>query len=421
VDHARGGGEAREALSVGKGEGLVPAADWSPDATEIAYIRPEPASARGALEILTLKNGHTRVLLSDKPLALIAYNVVKWLADGRILFGVFKGNNTQSDLWAVNSASTGRQDKLVRLTNTTGSMIGGLSASVDGKQLAVMFVRYPALIFVANQSKTGHKLEHSMKLTNDSWNSWPESWTNDSQELFYTSARRNLGYYKHHITSGKDELFLSGNEDYMRSAVSPDGRWIIIEAKQASGQRRLVRIPVSGGTSETLLTLAGPGNVKCTRSGSGICVLYELNARQAVFSAIDPVKGRLEELVRIESKSSPEWDLSPDGSKVALVEGLSDGVRILHLDTHQVQEIHPNPVQSTLQGVAWSSDGNQLFLSAEPDGNGTLLEMEITGQTRFLLENRQGWIVAPTPSPDGRYLAYSTNLHAGNVTLIENF
>jgi len=65
--------------------------------------------------------------------------------------------------------------------------------------------------------------------------------------------------------------------------------------------------------------------------------------------------------------------------------------------------------------------GNQLFLSAEPDGNGTLLEMEMTGQTHLLLENRQGWIVGPTPSPDGRYLAYTTNLYEGNVTLIENF
>jgi len=82
-----------------------------------------------------------------------------------------------------------------------------------------------------------------------------------------------------------------------------------------------------------------------------------------VFFAVDPIRGHGEEVTRIDTSEYQAWSLSPDGRRVALVENLSDNVRVLDLQSKQMQVIHPVPPQKWLQEVAWSYDGKQLFLS----------------------------------------------------------
>ena len=130
-------------------------------------------------------------------------------------------------------------------------------------------------------------------------------------------------------------------------------------------KRRLLRIPLSGGPSETVLTQTAPGQVQCAFSGARICVLSEEIEKQVVFSSVDPLRGRLDELAKIDGGET-WWSLSPDGSRIALVENESDSVRVLDLKDKQVQVIHPTPPQPGLQGPAWSADGKQLFLAAFP-------------------------------------------------------
>ena len=202
-----------------------------------------------------------------------------------------------------------------------------------------------------------------------------------------------------------------------------DGAWVIATAnRRIPGKGRLLRIPSSGGVPETILDLAGLGEAHCSNTGSGGCVLSEKIGKQVVFRVFDPVRGRKEELARIDNPGYYlNWSLSPDGKKVALNEVESDHLRILSLASKQAQVVHPMPPQDRIQLLDWSSDGKRLFLSANTENGGELLEMDPSGSTRVLLKNPWGWIGHSRSSSDGKRIAYSYGVGESNVTLLEHF
>jgi serine/threonine protein kinase/Tol biopolymer transport system component len=416
------GGEPQVRVSLGQ-DGIILNADWSPDGKSIADISCTKSFKSGKLEIRNLDDGKANTLLSNDDLIGGGGNVVAWLSDGRILFALHKGNGiNESDLWALSLDSNGASNgKPSRVTNTAGLIIGQTSVSRDGKRLAVLSVRYPFSIFVANLSETGDKLQQPLRLTNDS--NWPRGWSPDSQSIFYLSQRGRRSLYKRHLSPDSTELFASGQDGYGSASPSPDGAWIIIPAYTGDPpKRQLVRIPASGGAPETILTPVGRGDAQCVSSGLRICVLSEEIGKQLVFSSVDPVRGRLEELARIDlPQGSLEWSVSPDGTKIALVENLSDRVSILDLKSKQVQVIQPTPPQAGLQAATWLPGGKRLFVSGFPNHTGRLIVMDMNGHAQLLLQNRHGWIGNPTPSPDGKRIAYIYVVKESNAELLEHF
>jgi Tol biopolymer transport system component len=161
--------------------------------------------------------------------------------------------------------------------------------------------------------------------------------------------------------------------------------------------------------------------VQCARTGSRICVLAEEIGKQLVFSTVDPSRGRLGELAKIDTNGVlTAWSLSPDGGRIALVENNSDSVRVLELPSKRVQVVRLTPPQKGLQMSAWSDDSKWLFLSSVR-GEFKLLAMDASGHTRLLLENPSSWVGNPLPSPDGKRIAYALQVSEVNVTLLEHF
>ena len=400
------------------------AASWSPDGKAIVDVTTGSKRGTSVLEIRDLDDGKLRNLLIDDDLRGDGENAVSWSPDGRIFFGLYKqGSINEADLWQISLDSGGTPaGKPVRLTNTSGSELGSVSISRDGKRMAVLLEREPFQTFLADLNKVGNKLGNPVRLTNDS--NWPRGWTLDSSAIFYYSVRGHVGsLYKRQLSPDSTELFTSGKEVYGFASPTPDGAWLLVTSKTGDPPKfQLLRIPIAGGSAESVLTPAGRSLVACPTSGSRTCVLSESVEDQLVFSAVDPLKGKTAELARIPNpKHALVCSISPDGTEVTIVENMSDAIQILDLKSKEIRSIHPIPPQPGLQYAAWSSDGKRLYVSGFPNSKGRLLEMDLDGHTRLLLDNNQGWIGSPMPSPDGKRIAYIFVAQEANVTLLEHF
>jgi len=288
--------------------------------------------------------------------------------------------------------------------------------------LAITVRRDPFSIFIAELGSRGDKLEKPQRLTKDFWNNWPRAWTPDGQTLFYLSERDHESLYRCRFSPiSTTELFVGRADKYLTGSVSPDGAWLLFVTRDSGGEQ-LLRIPLSGGAPETLVSLKGEGSVQCAFSGSRSCVLSEATGKQLLFSALDLTRGRLEELAKVEMSAGLfTWSLSPDGREVAIVENLSDRIRVLDLKSKQLQVINPDPPQRELQEAAWSADGQRLFVSSLTNEGGHLFEMDMNGQMHLLQDNPFGWIGSVLPSPDGKRIAYIYVVPESNVTLLEHF
>lgn len=119
--------------------------------------------------------------------------------------------------------------------------------------------------------------------------------------------------------------------------------------------------------------------------------------------------------------SDMSWSISSDGSHIAIGSRaqLREQVRILDLRNGSERNLQL-PQGWTIEGLCWAADGNALFagvVSARP----LLARIDLDGKTHILLERKNGWVMIPSSSPDGRHLAYSQQTEENNVWLLENF
>ena len=150
--------------------------------------------------------------------------------------------------------------------------------------------------------------------------------------------------------------------------------------------------------------------------------------KQLVLTAFDLLKGRGQELARMSTNPARlfyGWNVSPDGSRLAVVRGedrYNGRIEVLVLSNH---EWHGAPVESAwghLESIAWASDGKGFFVTSWLPDSFNLLHVTLSGKVKPLLRNGRGqWMQNPLPSPDGRYLAFNAETWDSNVWMLENF
>jgi Tol biopolymer transport system component len=199
--------------------------------------------------------------------------------------------------------------------------------------------------------------------------------------------------------------------------VSPDGSWILYVDRLSP--QRLLRLPAAGGSPEPVLDLPASArfDYKCPLA-AGSCVLSRDEGSKVLFYQLDPVRGRADRLLgKVERRNNMmfSWDVSPDGSRLAVVD--SDN-RILTLTEGRWDEIRVEPRWSALQNIAWAADGKGFFATT---ATFHLLHVTTAGQVNVLLHNdRTQWLSDPVPSPDGKYLAFQGQTFDFNAWVIEN-
>jgi serine/threonine protein kinase len=408
---------------------------WAPDGQRLVYTRYHGDGEHGKSDTMIETcdtQGGQRTLILSRPRAWEQGGVTQvwWLPDGRILYRLPDPlSYPDYDIWAV--AVEPGSGKQVGVPERVANVVGdaeNFGASADGKRFIYMSMRSSEAVYLSNLERGAGKI-NSSRLTVDKWDNMADAWTRDSKAILFQSIRSGRSaILKQRIDQQTAEILLSGAESYQQATFSPAGDRLLYTASatldRADASKRVESVPVDGGRFTILI--AGDYTYHCGSMPSARCVLGEIKSAQYVFSILDPVEGKGEEIQRVNVQFNPNWSLSPDGNKIVIADGDANksGVRILTLDDHKVVALALQGWKwRYIQSVAWSADGSHLFATAYTGKSFVLFSIDPRGNMQELAEVPDGdaWLYNPLPSPDGHYLAYMKRTYESNVMMLENF
>jgi Tol biopolymer transport system component/tRNA A-37 threonylcarbamoyl transferase component Bud32 len=423
------GDDQRRIMAAQPGEEFNEVA-WAPNGQRLAYSKGLAGTGIyvSAIESVSLGGGPpTRILSSPKLQGFC------WLPDGRIVYSLRQSVMTGADsnLWEVRTITqTGEPTGHPRqLTNWPGFSFSGFTVTANGKQMEFLRLTAKAHVYVGELDAKETHLNNTRRLTFDEHFEWPERWTPDSRAVVFWSDRDgNWDIFKQ--TLDKDdtaELLPLGPEPKYYSSFSPDGHWILYlalpEARLPGGSVpvRIMRVPVSGGPPQLVLTALGTTDIHCTRAPANLCVFDEQQQGHLMFTSVDPIKGRGRALATMEMEPSMTvpWDLSPDGSQIVMTR--EGRIRLLSLKSGVTTDLAVRGWDSFGE-VDWSADGNALFVSSQTPQDTTLLRVDLRGEASALWHQKLNFMgTKGIQSPDGRHLAMAGWTTDSNVWMIENF
>jgi Tol biopolymer transport system component len=187
-----------------------------------------------------------------------------------------------------------------------------------------------------------------------------------------------------------------------------------------------MRVPVNGGSPQTILQRSEAGNLSCSRPPSELCALDERSPdlKTLTISALDPLRGKGRELFALDVHPGGlySWMLSPDGSRMVFVEfSPREGhIRLLSLKGEPESEIIVKG-WAGFNSVDWAADSKSLFVSSQAPTSATLLHVDLQGHATPLWDQRGSWRTWAIAAPNGRYLAILGMTSSSNVWMIDNY
>jgi eukaryotic-like serine/threonine-protein kinase len=422
-------------------------AEWSPDGARLAYnmLRETPDRSEIFIQTRDLKGGNSATAVTG------GTSDWSWSPDGRLIYGLFDRDlvGDSCNFWATPvDAATGKPNGPARkLTNWAGFCMDDLSETADGKRLLFRKWSWQGSVYVSDLVAGGTQITQPRRLTLNEGRNFPGAWTADSKSIVfgsYVDGRWKI--LKQSLAEETSEPVTTQEEGDVKSGrVSPDGAWIlyVLTPNANAGSlslSRLMRVRPGGGPPELVLTAPLYSDPQCAHFPSTLCVIAEPSKdnRQLIFTAFDAVNGRGRELIRCGIDNTADlnyvWDLSPDGTRIAVLKYSAAKIEVFPLNGRPRQEILAMGWKS-LESLHWAADGKGFFVSGAADGGSALLLLDLRGQAHVLWKQKGSiapWNVplahrwgpsAPwaIPSPDGRHLAiYNWNFSA-NMWMIENF
>jgi Tol biopolymer transport system component len=112
------------------------------------------------------------------------------------------------------------------------------------------------------------------------------------------------------------------------------------------------------------------------------------------------------------------WNLSPDGTRLAVSRGREGPLEIRSL-SGRTSQIVPVKGLNNMLNLEWAASGEAFFVSNRTKYGMEVLHMDLRGNTRALWKSNARCF--SVPSPDGRHLAIYDWKHSANMWMMENF
>jgi Tol biopolymer transport system component len=441
-------GSAPRKLATGNGRGSFSSPIWSPDGRWIAYLRneiPKEGPISNAVEVRPAGGGPARTLVSGSSLPrypagkLPWWGVTLWSPDWRLLLGIINAGLWEIRVDPATCEARGKPEQLTppavapAVSEAQGSVDweGSLSVSADGKRLAFLKGHRLWKVDVGELGRGGRSLQGARRLTLDDRDSKLSGWTRDSKAVIFSSSRNGRSeIFRQAVYETVPELLVSSSANAWSARPSADGAWLLYweQDQERPGTppnpdgapARIMRRPSAGGPAEMVLqSPAGSQDLSCPLVPGPPCAFMLKEAKQVAFYSFDPVRGLGGRIGQIDGAS--DWDLSPDGTRIAVVNN-RDRVKLLTLSDRTWHEIPADPPGGRFTSINWASDGRGVFVVSSLPDSTNLLHVTTAGKVdRLLNRGADNKILGPLPSPDGKYLAFGAQGVDSNLWMIENF
>jgi len=300
-----------------------------------------------------------------------------------------------------------------------------ISASPDGRELvAVRDVDSHPNIYVAGLPPAHQYPRFTVirRLTFTAADEYPHAWTPDSRSIIFESYRNgNFDLFRQGIDQSDAQPLVISNQPKVLARVSPDRKWILYNEKNHMGRWDLMRIPIGGGTPKTLLLNQGlQGEFACSSATAGRCVGRTLQNQQFLFWDLNAVRGKGRQLARTAwiPATVGDWDISPDGSQVAIPnhDPRNATIRLVPLDAHAetAEKVVTIKTLKNLSGVVWAPNGRGWYVAVGGVNRGLLFYVDLEGRVLTKLMESMAATYA-VPSPDGRHVAFKDWTVSANV------
>jgi hypothetical protein len=239
----------------------------------------------------------------------------------------------------------------------------------------------------------------------------PIGWAHDRSLLFVSDRIGRAALYVQPIESDSARLLTDYAGMTGHARTTPDAAAVLFTVAPSllSRSQRIMRLPLGGGDiTEVVSGTFLDGGARCAAAPAMLCAIAERHddGKHVIFSALNPVSGRGRELARVDGDHFRElrWDLSPDGTRIAVADAKGSRVRILLIGGPAAENISVSGAYGLGQ-VSFTSDSRGVIVPSVGENGASLMAISLRGHAQLLWDQPDATEVAGIASPDGQHVA----------------